>query len=139
MTTAASRRPTDSRSSRSGPSSRRTAPCCGRSTDPRASRRSNPPSRRSCTDESVARGVPAGERGGTRVAHLNLLIAFAAGVLGFFSPCVVPLIPGYLSFVSGVSLAEMEQADRRQYLGRILGATALFVLGFSLIFTSLGA
>ena len=38
--------------------------------------------------------------------HLNLAIAFAAGVLGFFSPCVVPLIPGYLSFVSGVSLAE---------------------------------
>ncbi|HLN12266.1 MAG TPA: cytochrome c biogenesis protein CcdA [bacterium] len=73
------------------------------------------------------------------MAHLNLLIAFAAGVLGFFSPCVVPLIPGYLSFVSGVSLAEMEQADRHRHFGRILGATTLFVLGFSLIFTSLGA
>jgi len=71
--------------------------------------------------------------------HLNLLIAFAAGLLGFFSPCVVPLIPGYLSFVSGLSLAEMERADRGQHLGRILGTTAVFVLGFSLIFTALGA
>src|SRR5438093_1352578 len=46
---------------------------------------------------------------------VNLLLAFAAGVLGFLSPCIVPLIPGYLSFVSGLSLAELPPADRRQH------------------------
>ncbi|MDR7544660.1 MAG: cytochrome c biogenesis protein CcdA [Armatimonadota bacterium] len=71
--------------------------------------------------------------------EVNVVLAFAAGVLGFLSPCVVPLIPGYLSFVSGLQLAEMSVAQRRQHLARVLAATALFVLGFSTIFTALGA
>jgi cytochrome c-type biogenesis protein len=71
--------------------------------------------------------------------HLSLLVAFFAGVLGFFSPCVVPLIPGYLSFVSGVSLLEVEAAERRRHVWRVVGATLLFVLGFSVVFTGLGA
>ena len=73
------------------------------------------------------------------MTHLNLVVAFFAGVLGFFSPCVVPLIPGYISFVSGISLAEMELMERRQHVGRVLLATLAFVLGFSVIFTALGA
>jgi cytochrome c-type biogenesis protein len=71
--------------------------------------------------------------------EINLILAFAAGVLGFLSPCIVPLIPGYLSFVSGVSLGEMELRERRRHLGHVLAATALFVLGFSAVFTALGA
>jgi cytochrome c-type biogenesis protein len=71
--------------------------------------------------------------------EVNVVLAFVAGVLGFLSPCVVPLIPGYLSFVSGLQLAEMSVAQRRQHLARVLAATALFVLGFSTIFTALGA
>lgn len=70
---------------------------------------------------------------------VNLIIAFAAGVLGFLSPCVVPLIPGYISFVSGLSLHEMSPGARRQHLGRVLLTTSLFVLGFSVIFTAMGA
>src|SRR3989449_3078770 len=70
---------------------------------------------------------------------LNLVVAFAAGVLGFFSPCVAPLIPGYASFVSGVSLWEMQMAERRQHLGRVFLASIVFILGFSVVFTSLGA
>jgi cytochrome c-type biogenesis protein len=69
----------------------------------------------------------------------SVIVAFAAGVLGFLSPCIVPLIPGYLSFVSGVSLGDMSLDERRQHLGRVLVATTLFVLGFSVIFTALGA
>src|SRR2546425_11528130 len=69
----------------------------------------------------------------------NLVVAFAAGVLGFFSPCVVPLIPGYISFVSGVSLGEMQMAERRQHLGRVIVASIVFILGFSGVFTALGA
>jgi len=73
------------------------------------------------------------------MADITLAIAFAAGLLGFLSPCVVPLIPGYLSFVSGLSLGEMAREERRRHAGRVLGATALFVLGFAIIFTGLGA
>jgi len=73
------------------------------------------------------------------VSHLNLAIAFAAGLIGFFSPCVVPLIPGYLSFASGLSLAEMDRTERRRHAGRVLAATAAFVLGFAAVFTALGA
>ncbi|MDQ7844692.1 MAG: cytochrome c biogenesis protein CcdA [Armatimonadota bacterium] len=73
------------------------------------------------------------------MTDISLLLAFVAGVLGFASPCIVPLIPGYLSFVSGLSLAEMDLPARRARLGQVLAATALFVLGFSVIFTALGA
>src|SRR5207249_8225778 len=62
---------------------------------------------------------------------VNLLLAFAAGVLGFLSPCIVPLIPGYLSFVSGLSLAEMSPADRRQHRVQVVLGTVVFVIGFA--------
>jgi cytochrome c-type biogenesis protein len=73
------------------------------------------------------------------MGHLNLVIAFTAGVLGFFSPCIVPLIPGYLSFVSGVSLADLRPSEGRRHVGRVVLATLIFALGFSVIFTGLGA
>lgn len=73
------------------------------------------------------------------MSEVNLILAFTAGVLGFVSPCIVPLIPGYLSFVSGLSLTEMDLAARRAKVGQVLASTAFFVLGFSLIFTALGA
>lgn len=73
------------------------------------------------------------------MTDVSLLLAFAAGVLGFLSPCIVPLIPGYISFVSGISLGELDLAARRQHLAQVLGATALFVLGFAAIFTGMGA
>ncbi len=71
--------------------------------------------------------------------EVNLIIAFGAGILGFLSPCIVPLIPGYLSFVSGVSLQDLQPAARRQHIAHVLAATAVFVLGFATIFTALGA
>lgn len=60
-------------------------------------------------------------------------LAFVAGVLSITSPCCLPLIPGYLSYMSGVSLGSN---DRR---GRVVAAAGLFVLGFATIFTGLGA
>lgn len=60
-------------------------------------------------------------------------IAFLAGIIAITSPCCVPLIPGYLSYISGVTTGSRK--DRR----RILGAASLFVLGFASIFTALGA
>ena len=63
-------------------------------------------------------------------------IAFMAGVLSFLSPCVLPLVPSYLSFVTGMSLEDLQEGfDRR----RVLTHAALFVGGFTLIFVLLGA
>jgi cytochrome c-type biogenesis protein len=66
--------------------------------------------------------------------NINIAIAFAAGMLSFLSPCVLPLIPSYLSLIGGVSLRELEEGHR----SRILRRTLLFVLGFSVIFIALG-
>ena len=69
---------------------------------------------------------------------VSLLAAFGAGFLSFISPCVLPLIPGYISYVSGMSLEDMRTADagaRR----RLIVSTLLFILGFSLIFMAMGA
>ncbi|MBN8906931.1 MAG: cytochrome c biogenesis protein CcdA, partial [Rhodospirillales bacterium] len=64
-------------------------------------------------------------------------LAFGAGVASFFSPCVAPLIPGYLSLVSGVSHDELA-AGGRAHTGRVLRASLLFVLGFVVVFVLLG-
>jgi cytochrome c-type biogenesis protein len=73
----------------------------------------------------------------TLPAELGLtafLVALAAGAASFLSPCVLPLLPAYLSFVSGLSVDEVEKGDRR-----VLWSTLGFVLGFSIVFTALGA
>lgn len=85
--------------------------------------------------------------------NVTILAAFGAGLLSFISPCVLPLIPGYLSYVSGLSLDEMRggavpvaaggaavatapaAAARRQ----VVLASLAFILGFSLVFVALGA
>jgi cytochrome c-type biogenesis protein len=62
-------------------------------------------------------------------------VALLAGLVSFLSPCVLPLVPGYLSYVTGLAGADLE-AHRR---GRILAGTTLFVLGFAAVFVSFGA
>src|SRR5689334_2966706 len=57
-----------------------------------------------------------------------------AGLVSFFSPCVVPLLPGYLSYATGLSGADLESARR----GRMVLGGTLFVLGFSFVFVSFG-
>lgn len=68
---------------------------------------------------------------------VGVAAAFAAGVLSFLSPCVLPLIPGYLSFITGFTASEL--SDRRPAWRSVLGPSLLFVLGFSLVFVGLGA
>lgn len=68
---------------------------------------------------------------------MDLLVALVAGLLSFLSPCVIPLIPGYLSFMTGLSSAELSDAERP--LGRVLVPAGLFVAGFSVVFISFGA
>jgi cytochrome c-type biogenesis protein len=74
------------------------------------------------------------------VENISLLAAFTAGVISFISPCVLPLIPGYLSFISGVSMEEMKAGDKKsEALKKVSLNTLLFVLGFSVVFTAMGA
>jgi len=68
------------------------------------------------------------------VSPAAFALALFAGAASFLSPCVLPLIPGYLSFVSGVSFEELHANTRR-----VAFRTAVFVLGFSLVFTLSGA
>jgi len=65
---------------------------------------------------------------------LAVPVALVAGLVSFFSPCVIPLLPGYLSYATGLSGADLEQAKR----GRMLAGSLLFVLGFSVVFVALG-
>ena len=67
-------------------------------------------------------------------AGVGLFAALAAGTVSFLSPCVLPLVPGYLSAVTGVSCSELERAPAR----RVLGPSLLFVASFSAIFIALG-
>ena len=67
-------------------------------------------------------------------ATLGLLVAFSAGLLSFLSPCVLPLVPSYVTFITGMSLEDV-QRTRRTAMAHAL----LFVLGFTLIFLALGA
>lgn len=71
---------------------------------------------------------------------LALPVALLAGVVSFLSPCVLPLVPGYLSYVTGLSGADLAAPPGgRASAGRMLGGTGLFVLGFSAVFVSFGA
>ena len=68
---------------------------------------------------------------------LAVPLAVVAGVVSFLSPCVLPLVPGYLSYVTGLSAAEVfDEAPRRR--GRLAAGAALFVAGFTVVFVSAG-
>ena len=70
----------------------------------------------------------------TEPATLGLLVAFSAGLLSFLSPCVLPLVPSYIGFLTGMTLDEM--STRRRFA---LLHAGLFILGFTLIFVLFGA
>jgi cytochrome c-type biogenesis protein len=74
------------------------------------------------------------------MADINLPLVFLAGMLSFLTPCVLPLVPAYLSFLAGTTLDELQdkQPDR-VVIRRALATAALFVLGFGTVFVLLGA
>ena len=65
--------------------------------------------------------------------NLNLFVALLAGLVSFLSPCVLPLMPGFLSFLAGSSLAEAEKKRWSVFM-----MSVFFVLGFSSVFALLG-
>lgn len=74
------------------------------------------------------------------MGDLGMAVAFAAGVLSFVSPCILPVVPGYVSFISGVSLEEMRgEVDRWRNLRKACLGSLCFGAGFTLVFILLGA
>ena len=71
------------------------------------------------------------------VAHLGLIAAFAAGVVSFLSPCVFPLVPGYLSYIAGTTVRDVQGETGARW--RVSVHALFFVVGFALIFALLGA
>ena len=64
--------------------------------------------------------------------------AFTAGLVSFLSPCVLPLVPGYISMISGASVADLKEGDSA-LLRKVLLHSLFFIIGFSIVFISLGA
>ena len=71
-----------------------------------------------------------------RPADTTVIAAFAVGFVSFISPCVLPLVPGYLSAVSGVSVTDIREG--RHTLSHVLGPAIVFCLSFTLMFVALG-
>jgi cytochrome c-type biogenesis protein len=70
---------------------------------------------------------------------LALPVALLAGLVSFFSPCVIPLLPGYLSYATGLSGADLAAGKAGERRGRMLLGSVLFVLGFSVVFVAIGS
>ncbi len=69
---------------------------------------------------------------------VTAFLAFSAGVLSFFSPCVLPLVPSYLIFISGASIEKYSDLSTREHKKTLLLHALSFIVGFSLVFISLG-
>lgn len=93
----------------------------------------------------MANGFASTVTGGPLLAAVA--VAALAGLVSFLSPCILPLVPGYVSYVAGLSGAELDEAlaggatsdSRRRARGRMLAGSALFVLGFTAVFVAYGA
>lgn len=72
-----------------------------------------------------------------RGASLSMVVAFSAGLFSFLSPCVLPLFPSYLSFITGMSVEELQSGGPAR--GKVLGHSLAFIVGFSLVFVAMGA
>ncbi|HTP42339.1 MAG TPA: cytochrome c biogenesis protein CcdA [Nitrospiria bacterium] len=73
-------------------------------------------------------------------APISYLIAFTAGLLSFVSPCVLPLVPSYISYITGLSFEELsDRRQSRQVLWTTLRSALIFIAGFSIVFIAFGA
>jgi cytochrome c-type biogenesis protein len=70
--------------------------------------------------------------------NINLLTAFIFGLLSFFSPCVLPIIPGYISFISGQTLDDIK-GDNKSAARAVVLNSLVFIAGFTIIFVLMGA
>lgn len=73
------------------------------------------------------------------VENVTYVAALAAGLMSFFSPCVLPLIPAYFTFITGLSLDELTENDSSAVRRKVVLSTLAYVLGFSFVFILMGA
>src|SRR5690625_1932773 len=73
------------------------------------------------------------------LSGIGIMAAFLAGMISFLSPCVLPLVPGYMSYVAGRSMAELQTPESQRERLAVLGLSLTFVMGFSTVFVALGA
>ena len=71
------------------------------------------------------------------MTDVSLAAAFLAGLVSFLSPCVLPLVPGYISMLSGIGMEQLRQGQQPR--GGLFASALAFVLGFSVVFISFGA
>ena len=72
--------------------------------------------------------------------NVSVIVALSAGIISFLSPCILPLIPSYIAFITGVSIEELSlEENLRQVRKKVIANSLMFILGFSLIFIALGA
>ncbi len=83
----------------------------------------------------------AGSHGNLQLmdVSISVVVAFLGGLVSFLSPCVLPLVPSYVTFVTGMTLDELTSADHARARQRAALPAALFVLGFGVVFVGLGA
>ena len=77
--------------------------------------------------------------GADTVLIVGMLLAMSAGALSFLSPCVLPIFPAYLSYITGISVKELNERQNTKIHGKLLSHSIVFLLGVSLVFISLGA
>ena len=121
------------------------SPCCSRAG---AGATATTTARRAAAGPALDRRRRAAPRRGPRPLRVDdharrrhgvdttVFAAFAVGFVSFISPCVLPLVPGYLSAISGVSIDEMRGEERK--LGKVLGPAIIFCLSFTIMFVALG-
>ncbi len=74
------------------------------------------------------------------IHQISLFAAFTAGFLSFVSPCVLPLVPSYVSYITGLSIEQLSSAEtRHRFRGAIMVNSLLFIAGFSCVFIAFGA
>ena len=76
----------------------------------------------------------------TGTENISVLVAFTAGLISFLSPCILPMIPSYLAFITGISLEELSQDQNLKKVRKsVITNSLLFILGFSILFIAMGA
>ncbi len=72
--------------------------------------------------------------------NTSIFVAFLAGIISFLSPCILPVIPSYLAFITGISLEELSQQESlKKVRKKVIANSLMFILGFSILFIALGA
>lgn len=72
------------------------------------------------------------------IFEVSVPVAFVAGIVSFFAPCVVPLLPAYIGYVTGVSFSELKNDNHHKYRKKVLISSLFYILGFSLLFVIAG-